>query len=126
MAQRPAAPVLVVEDNMEIQGLIKSLLGLRGYETVTTDDGLDALAYLRGGGDASVIVLDLHMPIMDGVTFRRALQGDARLARIPIVVYTADPPEADEIDDIFCSLPKGMTDPDVLLDAIAEASAGHR
>lgn len=125
MMPRPALPVLVVEDNVEIQGLIKHLLALRGYEAVTTDDGFDALAYLRGGGEASVIVLDLHMPNMDGWALQRALQADSRFAHIPIVVYSADTQSEDEMVGVT-AFGKGSTDPDVLLDAIAHASTARR
>ena len=117
---RVPAPVLVVEDNLEIQELIKYLLELRGFEVATTGDGFDALAYLHGGGRASVIVLDLNMPNMDGWSLRRALQADVRFANIPIVVYSADRPHDDDLG-VARWLTKGATDPDVLLDAIAEA-----
>jgi CheY-like chemotaxis protein len=125
MAEHPAAPVLVVEDNVEIQGLMKHLLELRGYAAVTAGDGLDALAYLRGGGQASVIVLDLHMPNMDGRAFRRALRADPGLAEIPIVVYSADTP-SDQEEGTVRAFAKGSTDPDVLLDTIIDASRGRR
>jgi two-component system chemotaxis response regulator CheY len=124
VARRPVAPVLIVEDNIELQELMKHLLALRGFEVATTDDGFDALAYLRGGGQASVIVLDLNMPNMDGWTLRRTLQADARFAQIPIVVYSADSQD-DDLEGVACSLPKGTTDPDALLDAIAQAFAGR-
>lgn len=75
-------------------------------------------------GEASVIVLDLNMPNMGGWTLRRALQADARFAQIPIVVYSADSQD-DDLEGVACSLAKGTTDPDVLLDAIAQAFAGQ-
>jgi CheY-like chemotaxis protein len=114
------ALVLVVEDNIELQELMRRLLALRGYNAVTADDGLDALAYLRGGGRASAIVLDIHMPNMDGWEFRHALQADVRFARIPIVIFSADPP-VEEDDGIVSSLRKGTTDPELLLETIARA-----
>ena len=55
---------------------------------VAAANGKEALAYLRGGGDASVIVLDLRMPVMDGWTFRIEQRRDPVLADIPIVVLS--------------------------------------
>jgi CheY-like chemotaxis protein len=49
---------------------------------------LEALTYLRAGGGADVIVLDLRMPVMDGWAFRREQLRDPALAEIPVVVLS--------------------------------------
>jgi len=84
----------------------------------------NAVAYLRGGGPASVTVLDMRMPRMDGEAFRRALRADAHLAAIPIVIFTAVPP--DDPGDAVGVVRKGRDDPAVLLGHIARASIQTR
>ena len=114
------APVLVVEDNLDTREVLERVLAICGYDVVTARDGLDGLAYLRGGGRPSVVVLDVAMPNMDGVAFRRALSADARWADIPIIVYTAVP--ARHVPDVVGVFRKGTDDPDRLLELIGVAA----
>ena len=102
--------------------MLERVLAVRGHATVSAGDGLDALSYLRGGGTASVILLDMRMPNMDGWAFRRALQEDARFAAIPIVIYTADSSAAQDLGNIAGYIRKGATNPDTLLDLIEKAA----
>jgi CheY-like chemotaxis protein len=83
-----AANVLVVDDDPNLVRLMSKFLKLEGFAPVPAANGKEALAYLRGGGDASVIVLDLRMPVMDGWTFRIEQRRDPLLADIPIVVLS--------------------------------------
>ena len=83
-----AASVLVVDDDPNLVRLMSKFLKLEGFAPVPAANGKEALAYLRGGGDASVIVLDLRMPVMDGWTFRIEQRRDPVLADIPVVVLS--------------------------------------
>src|SRR6185503_8179380 len=77
---RMASSILVVDDDPNLVRLMSKFLKLEGFAPVPAANGEEALAYLRGGGDASVILLDLRMPVMDGWTFRREQRGDPGLA----------------------------------------------
>jgi CheY-like chemotaxis protein len=118
--RRPAGPVLIVDDNDETRTLLAQILAIRGYEAVGATDGLDALAWLRGGGRPSVIVLDMRMPNMDGSALQRALKADARWAAIPVIVYSAFPPE--QPGNALAVLRKATTSPDTLLALIGSAA----
>jgi CheY-like chemotaxis protein len=83
-----AASILVVDDDPNLVRLMSKFLKLEGFAPVGAGNGKEALAYLRGGGDASVILLDLRMPVMDGWAFRREQRGDPGLADIPIVILS--------------------------------------
>jgi len=83
-----AASVLVVDDDPNLVRLMSKFLKLEGFSPVTAGNGLEALSYLRGGGDASVILLDLRMPVMDGWAFRREQRTDPVIANIPIVILS--------------------------------------
>jgi CheY-like chemotaxis protein len=82
------APVLVVDDDKSSRDLLSMALQLEGFGTVTASNGLEALTYLRSGGAASLILLDLMMPVMDGFAFRQQQRQDSRLANIPIVLVS--------------------------------------
>jgi len=83
-----SATILVVDDDAAVVRPLARFLELEGFTTVTAANGLEALKYLRGGGGAAVIVLDLRMPVMDGWAFRREQLRDPMLAQIPVVVLS--------------------------------------
>ena len=92
LSERPLAPVLVVDDNIEVRQAFASLLEGEGYCVAEADDGVAALRLLREGAiHPCLIVLDLMMPRMTGWDFRAEQSRDARLAHIPVLVVSADP-----------------------------------
>ena len=81
--------VLIVEDDEAILEALEELLEEEGYLVCGARDGASALAILRHGG-VSLVLLDLHMPEMDGWEFRRRQLAEPPLAKIPVVGLTAD------------------------------------
>jgi CheY-like chemotaxis protein len=81
--------VMVVDDDDDIRETLTSLLEDEGYQVAGFATGRDALDALQGGLRPRVILLDLMMPVMDGVEFRRAQLADAALASIPVILITA-------------------------------------
>jgi len=81
--------VLVVDDEVDLQDAICEVLEGEGYATSRASNGLEALDCLRKV-DTCVVLLDLTMPVMDGWEFRRQQLGDEALAKIPVVLVTAD------------------------------------
>jgi CheY-like chemotaxis protein len=95
-----AAAVLIVEDDPGLRDMLEQLLHLQGFAPITTANGRQALEFLRTGGHADVILLDLVMPVMDGREFRVEQQRDERLSPIPVVVmsgWAAAPSDLHEI-----------------------------
>jgi CheY-like chemotaxis protein len=82
--------ILVVDDNADVREVVATTLVLERFEVLTAENGEAALARLRNDRRPCLIVLDLHMPVMDGFAFRRAQQADAVLASIPVVVVSVD------------------------------------
>lgn len=58
---------------------------------MTMRNGLEALEYLRLGGRPAAILVDLHMPLMDGESFCVACDADPRLGKIPRLLISANP-----------------------------------
>jgi len=81
--------VLIVEDERAARTGMEKILLLAGYAPVSAENGQEALELLRAGVPASVILLDLIMPVMDGWAFRREQLRDPRLAHIPVIVLSA-------------------------------------
>lgn len=86
---RPAAPVLVVEDDPDQRDAVALALESEGYAVVTASTGLEALELLGVGPLPCLILLDLMMPEMDGVQFRGEQLKSETLAQIPVVVLSA-------------------------------------
>jgi CheY-like chemotaxis protein len=84
----PPSTILVVDDDPNLQRVITRFLALDGFQSVVAGNGQEALTYLRSGGIANVILLDLRMPVMDGWTFRREQRDDPDIAGIPVVVLS--------------------------------------
>ena len=84
------ALVLVVDDDTDIRETIGSVLEDAGYAVATAANGEEALRYLRSHDAPKLILLDLMMPVMDGIEFRTRQRQDPALARIPVVVISAD------------------------------------
>jgi two-component system, OmpR family, response regulator CpxR len=85
----PKGEVLVVEDDFAIRETLRELLEDEGYDVSWASNGREALELLAHRAPR-VILLDLMMPVMDGWEFRVAQQKDPALARIPVVVISAD------------------------------------
>jgi DNA-binding response OmpR family regulator len=90
------ARVLVVEDDPHIRDLVALHLGLEGWRTVAVADGDAGLAAARAEA-FDVIVLDIMLPGLDGITLCRAIRRDSRNADTPILMLTARREEADKV-----------------------------
>lgn len=80
--------ILAADDDPDILTLITLSLERAGYEVATAPDGQAALELARARTPA-MAVLDLSMPLMNGLELTRALRADAATASIPIVILTA-------------------------------------
>lgn len=99
------ARVLVVDDDEVVLGLLDSALRLDGYEVVRATNGAEAVR-LAGQHLFDLILLDVEMPEMDGLTVCRTLRADQRLASVPIVMLTA----RSGAEDIMAGFAEGVTD----------------
>ena len=88
MTEHDVAPILIVEDGPEVRQSLEWMLTIDGYRVVTAINGADALKKLQAGFRPCIILLDLHMPEMDGFEFRQRQLQDPDLASIPVVVYS--------------------------------------
>jgi CheY-like chemotaxis protein len=84
----PSGPlILVVDDDRIWSAALAAFLRHRGYRPVVAGDGQAALDLARGDRP-DVVVLDLLMRGMDGMTFLRALRAEGALAPVPVIVVT--------------------------------------
>jgi two-component system response regulator MprA len=92
----PPIRVLIVDDDRDIREVLGELLAEEGFAVEASWNGRTALARLEEGFRPDVIILDIMMPAMDGLTFRALQRTQADIADIPVVGLTAFPsPDAD-------------------------------
>jgi PAS domain S-box-containing protein len=103
--RRREGPVLVVEDNLVNRRLVTTILERAGYRVLAADNGAEALARLAET-EPSLVLMDVQMPVMDGIEATVRLRRDPRWATLPVVALTA---HAQASDREAC-LAAGMND----------------
>jgi CheY-like chemotaxis protein len=84
------ARLLLVEDNRINQGIIKSVLQKSGMDLDIANNGEEALEILdRDEKGFDLILMDISMPVMDGIEATRHIRLDERFDQVPIVTFTA-------------------------------------
>jgi len=111
-------PVLLIEDNDGLRAALALMLEGRGYKVVQARDRQEGWEYLERGGCASVIVLDLLLPRLDGRLFRLKQLEREKCASIPVVVFTATD---ERLPDVVAVVRKA--NPESLLDIIDRAAS---
>lgn len=84
-----AKRLLIVDDAISMRGLISMTLKKEGYEVVEAEDGVAALAKAKGG-KFDLVISDLNMPNMDGISLIKALKADPGHRFTPIVMLTTE------------------------------------
>lgn len=118
------ATVLLVEDNDDLREMMALALQMAGNRVVCARNGQEALGVLQHRPRPCVILLDLMMPVMDGWTFRAALERDAHLSKIPVVVVSALGADVAGRLHATAVIPKPV-DLDELLDVVCEYCDEH-
>jgi DNA-binding response OmpR family regulator len=85
-----AASILVVDDDPEIVTMLSTRLTKRGYQVTTASDGKAAIEMARKN-HPDLVLLDVMMPVLDGVGTLRAMRADGELSAVPVVMMTALP-----------------------------------
>ena len=85
--ERSGPIVLIVDDTADVRDLYREYLTARGFRVATAPDGDSGIAAaLRYR--PNVIVMDLAMPWVDGITAIRRLKADARTRNVPVILLT--------------------------------------
>ena len=80
--------ILIVEDNEKNRKLVRDVLRVKGYQTVETETAEEGLAVARSAAPA-LILMDIHLPGMDGIAALGQLRADPRTRAIPVIAVTA-------------------------------------
>jgi CheY-like chemotaxis protein len=82
--------ILVVDDDFDVREALCEALEYEGYQVHGVEHGRAALDYIKQrNANPCLILLDLMMPVMDGMAFREEQLKDPAIASIPVVLITA-------------------------------------
>ncbi|ETR74620.1 MAG: Chemotaxis protein cheA [Candidatus Magnetoglobus multicellularis str. Araruama] len=92
--EQQSKTILLAEDTLFFQRLVKGHLVSAGYEVITADNGAEALDKMKSN-KVDMIISDIEMPVMDGLDFLRAVRSDEQFPYIPAVALTSLDSEKD-------------------------------
>ena len=108
-------PILLVEDDqVDVMTVKRALKEIHVTNPVVNlENGEEALKYLRDPESAKpcIILLDLNMPIMNGIEFLQVVKHDALLKRTPVVVLTTSEEQQDKINSFDLGVAGYMAKP---------------
>jgi two-component system chemotaxis response regulator CheY len=84
-----AKRILTVDDSKTMRDMVSFTLRKAGFDVAEAEDGKAALTVL-GGSKFDLIITDLNMPNMDGVSLIRALRSDPKYRAVPILMLTTE------------------------------------
>jgi two-component system chemotaxis response regulator CheY len=88
-----AKTILIVDDSASLRTVVKMALQRAGYDVIEAGDGKEALAKLEGAR-VNLIVSDVNMPNMDGITFLTHVKANPRTKFTPVIMLTTEGQDA--------------------------------
>jgi len=124
------AHILVIEDDPALRDLLHTTLTRSGYEVSVADDGLDALVQIdRAQPKPNLLLVDIMLPELDGLTLVRALKTRSETRSIPVMFITAKTDSKTIAEGISAGARYYVTKPfvlDDLLTKVRRAIGEHR
>lgn len=80
--------ILYIEDNAQNRRIVRKILGIKGYDVVEAEDGLEGYKMIRTY-KPPLVLLDISLPTMDGIQIVGKVKADEKLQHIPVIALTA-------------------------------------
>ena len=80
--------ILIIEDNEKNRKLVRDVLQVKGYRTIETETAEEGLK-LASEQPLALILMDIQLPGMDGITALKQLKAEAKTKSIPVIAVTA-------------------------------------
>jgi two-component system chemotaxis response regulator CheY len=82
--------ILIVDDSASVRQVVNMALSGAGYTVIEASDGKDALAKLDGQQKINLVISDVNMPNMDGITFVKEMKQKANFKFTPVIMLTTE------------------------------------
>jgi two-component system chemotaxis response regulator CheY len=86
----PLRKVLIVDDSVSMRQMVSFTLRQGGFEVIEAGHGQEALEKLASTASVDLIITDLNMPVMNGITFIQNVRKQPALMRKPILMLTTE------------------------------------
>ena len=93
-----AKNILIVDDSESIREVVGMALRSEGYNVIVGEDGQHGYELLIANNDINLIISDLNMPRMDGITFLKEVRKLDKYKYLPILILTTESQEAKKIE----------------------------
>lgn len=117
------ACILVVDDDKDIVGAIAKLLELEGYSVIKAYDGMEALDKLASNSSINLILIDIMMPKLDGLS---AMMKIRTTRNIPIIVLSAKSEDTDKVLGLSMGADDYITKPYNPIELVARVKSNLR
>jgi len=81
--------ILIVDDHDSVRLILGNIL-VKNYNVVTKSDGIEAFGWLHLGNEPDMIILDMVMPRLHGMTFLSNIKSSGLFSHIPVIVLTGN------------------------------------
>jgi len=125
-ADRPV--ILVVDDDVDLSGIIRLILTSAGFDTHVANSGQEALDWLTANRP-DLVLLDLMMPDINGFTILRKMRANEPTKQLPVVVLTAKADQETRDETRSMGADEFLTKPinaNSLIDHVKRALAGRK
>jgi two-component system chemotaxis response regulator CheY len=115
--------ILIVDDSSSLRTVVKIALGRAGYDVLEAGDGKEGLTALDKAGKVHLIVSDVNMPHMDGISFVTELKKHPRHRFTPVIMLTTEGADAKKEQGRAAGAKAWITkpfNPPQLLDAVSK------
>ena len=100
--------ILIADDEERWRRLVGDFLRNEGYKVVEAADGQEAVELIKNDSDISMAILDIMMPVMDGVQACQSIRG---FSQLPIIMLTAKNDEDSEVMGFVCGADEYISKP---------------
>ncbi|NNE94345.1 MAG: response regulator [Verrucomicrobiales bacterium] len=91
------AKILIADDGKVMRVVLAASLKKNGYEVVEAENGQEAVDRLREHGDFDLVVLDIQMPELDGISALKEIRKSHSRVELPVIMATANDQEEDVV-----------------------------
>jgi two-component system, OmpR family, response regulator MprA len=113
--------ILVVDDERAVRDSLRRALELQGYEVDLAADGAEALARLESNGQVDAVLLDILMPVMDGIEVCRQIRRSGN--PVPVLMLTARDAVGDRVEGLDAGADDYVVKPFALEELLARVRA---
>lgn len=87
--------ILIVDDSKTVRNLVSFVVKKAGFKVITAEDGLEGLEKLYSNPDVALVVSDVNMPRMDGLTFIKNIREQESFKDLPIIILSTEGEDKD-------------------------------